>query len=62
FFFCTYQWSNEQQLSTKHLFYFANIENSIGTYIPNSLRNNESISNNRQPRAIFYEFSYICYN
>ncbi|CAF3754750.1 unnamed protein product [Rotaria sp. Silwood1] len=44
-FFCTYQWSNEQQLSTKHLFYFANIENSIGTYIPNSLRNNESISN-----------------
>ncbi|CAF4550035.1 unnamed protein product [Rotaria sp. Silwood1] len=53
-FFCTYQWSNEQQLSTKHLFYFANIENSIGTYIPNSLRNNESISNKniRQNRFI----------
>ncbi|CAF0742860.1 unnamed protein product [Rotaria sordida] len=47
-FFRTYQWSNEQQLSTKYLLYFANIQNSVGTDILNLLLNGESISDTCQ--------------
>jgi hypothetical protein len=47
-FLRTNQWSNEQQQSVKHLLYFANIQNSVGTEILNLLLNGELVSDTCQ--------------
>jgi predicted transcriptional regulator len=47
-FFRIHQSLNEQQQSIKHLLYFANIQNSVGTELLSLLLNGESISDTGQ--------------
>ena len=51
-FFRLNPWLNDQQSSTKHLLFFANIQNSVGTDILNLLLNCEAISDTCQ--QLFY--------
>jgi hypothetical protein len=55
-FFRTHPWPNEQ-LSVKHLLFFANVQNGVGTEILSLLLNSESISDSCRKLCYFKEES-----